>query len=161
MEKFYDYASKALKSYNTADHLVHMTYGVVKDPKLMLLAATHLKECFDDALSAFLYYDYYYKRISTFPQDFNSKLDLFKRFTCKRYGIPREVAQVILDVHKIHRDHKSSEMEFRRRNNFVIASKNYRLRTINSEKLKNFLVLSKPLLSKLSEVKKLNDRRIS
>jgi len=161
MEKFAEYSNKALKAYQTADHLVHMTYQVVQDPKIMLLATTHLHEAFENAISALLYYDYYFKRISTFPEKFSEKLDIFSRVTCRKYNIPREVIQVIMDVHNIFLDHKSSEMEFRRKNNFIIASKNYRLRTVNSEKLKNFLISSKPLLNKVSEVKRLNDKRIS
>ncbi len=159
MEKFYEYADQAIKSYNTADHMVHVTYNVVQDSKLLLLAATHLHTSLQNALSALLYYDYYYKRISIFPSDSTSKLDIFRRFTCKKYNIPREVVQLIMDINSIIKDHKSSEMEFRRRNQFIIASKNYKLRTINIEKLKNFLRISKPLLNKLREVQKLNDRR--
>lgn len=161
MEKFVEFSQKAVKSYQTADHMVHMTYTVVKDPKVLLLAITHLNEAFENAVSALIYYDYYYKRIQDFPSEFNSKLDIFRRFTCKKYGISREIVQAILDVKSIYQDHKSSEIEFRRRNSFIIASKNYKLRTINSEKLKNFLVLAKPLLSKVLEVQKINDRRIS
>ncbi len=141
--------------------MVHTTYQVVKDPKLMLLAITHLNESFENAISALIYYDYYFKRIQNFPKDYETKIDVFRRITCQRYNIPRQIVQTILDVKNIYQDHKSSEVEFRRRNNFVIASKNYRLRTINSEKLKNLLILAKPLISKVSEVKKLNDRRIS
>ena len=159
MEKFFEFAKQALKSYNTADHMVHVTYNVVKEPKLLMLAITHLDESLKNAISALLYYDYYYKRISIFPTDFTSKLDIFRRFICQKYAIPRGVVQLIQDIHNIVKDHKSSEMEFRRKNQFVIASKNYQLRTINIEKLKNFLNISKPLILKLTEVKKLNDRR--
>ena len=161
MEKFAEFSQKAVRSYQTADHMVHMTYTVVKDPKVLLLAITHLNESFENAVSALIYYDYYFKRIQNFPSEFKEKLDIFRRYTCNKYGIPRATVQAILDVKSIYLDHKSSEIEFRRRNSFVIASKNYKLRTINSEKLKSFLVLAKPLLSKVLEVKKINDRRIS
>jgi hypothetical protein len=161
MQKFLDYSQKASRSYTVADHMVFTTYNVVKDPKLLLLAATHLQESFDNAISALLYYDYYYKRISTFPSDFSQKLDLFRRYSCQKYNVPREIIQIIQDVRNIVRDHKKSEMEFRRKNKFIIASKNYRLRTLTIEKLKNFVLQSKPLISKVLEVKKLNDRRTS
>ncbi len=161
MEKFNEFSQKALKSYQIADHMVHVTYPVVKDPKVLLLAITHLNTALENAVSALIYYDYYFKRIQNFPSDFNTKLDIFRRYSCEKYGIPRESVQTILDVKSIYLDHKSSEIEFRRRNSFVIASKNYKLRTINNEKLKNFLILAKPLLSKVFEVKKINDRRTS
>ncbi|MDP3916837.1 MAG: hypothetical protein Q8Q42_00950 [Nanoarchaeota archaeon] len=161
MERFYDYVNKAIKSYTTADHMVHMTYQVVHDPKIMLLAATHLYESLENAVSAILYYDYYFKRIQLFPQDPASRLDIFTRYSCSRHNIPRETVRLIQDIRAIHSEHKSSEMEFRRKNSFIIATKNYRLRTLNSEKLKSFLNIAKPLISKIIEVKKLNDRRIS
>ncbi|MBT6941474.1 hypothetical protein HN992_03480 [Candidatus Woesearchaeota archaeon] len=160
MKQFYESVEKAIKSYQTADHLVHTTYLVVKDPKLMLLAAKHLRDFFDNGMSALIYYDYYYKRIPHLPKDFKDKIDLFRRFICDKYNMPRSIIQLILDLNNIYSEHKSSEIEFRRKNNFVIATKNYKLRTLNSEKLKNFLVLSKPLLIKITEVKKINDRRI-
>ncbi len=161
MQRFMEYAAKAARSYQIADHMVHTTYLVVHDPKLLLLAATHLNESFENAVSALLFYDYYFKRISQFPKDFGSKMDIFKRHTCIKYGIPRPVIQAIEDVREICIEHNQSEMEFRRKNNFIIASKNYRLRTINIDKLKSFLVSSKPLISKVQEVKRLNDKRIS
>jgi hypothetical protein len=161
MEKLNEFSQKASKSFQAADHMVNVTHPVVKDPKVLLLAITHLNNAFENAISALIYYDYHFKRIPNFPNDFGDKLDIFRRYTCTKYNIPRETVQTILDVKSIYQDHKSSEIEFRRRNNFVIASKNYRLRTINSEKLKRFLVLAKPLLTKVFEVKKLNDRRIN
>ena len=161
MQRFNEYADKAVRLYHTADHMTHMTYQVVHDPKVLLLAITHLNDSFENAISALLFYDYYFKRISLFPNDFTSKLDIFKRHTCAKYGIPRDIVQTIEDVREINIEHKQSEMEFRRKNNFIIASKNYRLRTINIEKLKSFLVSSKPLISKVQEVKRLNDKRIS
>jgi hypothetical protein len=159
MEKFFELAKQALKSYTVADHMVHVTYNVVKEPKLLMLATKHLDESLTHAISALIYYDYYYKRISEFPSNFTSKLDIFRRFTCQKYAIPRQVVQLIQDIHNIVKDHKSSEMEFRRKNQYVIASKSYQLRTINIEKLKSFLNISKTLITKLTEVKKLNDRR--
>ncbi len=160
MERFQLFTKKALKSYEVADHMVHMTYTVVKDPKIMLLAITHLQEACNQAIAALLYIDYYYKRLPSFPDDTKGRMDIFRRFTCQKYNIPREIIQVIEDINTINKEHKSSEMEFRRKNNFVIASKNYRLRTVNSEKLKNYLYSTKPLFSKLLEVKRLYDRRI-
>lgn len=161
MEKLNEFSQKAERSFQAADHMVNVTYPVVKDPKVLLLAITHLNNAFENAISALIYYDYHFKRIPNFPSEFGSKLDIFGRYTCAKYNVPRETVQAILDVKSIYQDHKSSEMEFRRKNNFVIASKNYRLRTINSEKLKRFITLAKPLLSKVIEVKRLNDRRIN
>ena len=161
MQKFYEYAEKAIKSYQNADHITNMTYPVLQDPKVLVLAITHLNESFENAILALLYYDYYFKRIFSLPEKFNEKLDIFKRYTCAKYNISREIVQTIEDVRVIYREHKASEMEFRRKNSFIIASRDYRLRAINIEKLKNFLISSKPLLSKVQEVKKINDKRIS
>tara|TARA_Y100000310_G_scaffold28141_1_gene26783 strand:+ start:391 stop:876 length:486 start_codon:yes stop_codon:yes gene_type:complete len=161
MEKFLEYVQSSLKSYSTADHMVYTTYNVVKDPKLLMVALKHLNTALENGVSALIHYDYYFKRISYFPSEFKDRLDIFRRFTCNKYNISRDVIQVIEDVRGIVRDHNSSEMEFRRRNQFVIASKNYRLRTVGIESLKKYLTLAKPLLSKVSEVKRLNDKRIS
>jgi len=153
MDRLKKYIDDANKAFNIADHMAHTTYNLIKDPKLILLGLTHLNTALDNGVSALLYYDYLFKRISFFPKEEASKMDIFKRITTRRYNIPREVVQAVMDVGEIMQDHKASEMEFRRKNKFIIASKNYRLRTLTIEKLKKFIQYSKPLIKRLNEIK--------
>tara|TARA_Y100000310_G_C20668017_1_gene808686 strand:+ start:1006 stop:1413 length:408 start_codon:yes stop_codon:yes gene_type:complete len=133
--------------------MAHTTYNLLKDPKLLLLATTHLNKAIESSISALLYHDFLFKRISRFPEDYSSKMDIFKRNTLNRYSLPRSVIPAIMEIREIVKDHQSSEMEFRRKNKFIIASKNFRLRALTIEKLKNLIKLTKPLINKVSEIK--------
>ena len=150
MEKLKEMVAKANKLYKTADHLAYMTYPLVRDTKLIITVVENLYASLVMTMDAFLYYDRLYKRISPVPENFHSKFETFKTKTAPRYGIGRESLLLMLDLRDIIKKRKESPMEFTRRDKYVIASHDYKLRLISIEKTKEYLADSKILIEKLN-----------
>jgi len=150
---------EANKAFETADHLTYVTYPLVNDLKLLLHIVDQLNLALSKGMDALLYYDYIYKRISNIPNDFNRKLDIFKNHTSRRYGISRETIVLISDVAEIINKRKEAPMEFSRKDKYVIAYENYRLKTITLDKVKSYLNEGKGFVKKLNEVLEASDRR--
>jgi len=150
--------SNALKDANRllriADHLTYVTYPLVKDNKLIIAIAESLNGAMIKAMDALLYYDRYYKRIMHFPSDFTSKFDIFKRNCAPRYNINREYLVLMQDLKELIEARKHSAMEFIRKDQYVITSNSYDIRTLNYQKVKEIVNKSKPFFEKVNFILK-------
>ncbi len=102
-------------------------------------------------MDSLLYYERYYKRLSFIPEDFQSRLELFKR-VAEKYNIDRESVQLIRDIKGICDFRAKSPMEFARRDKFIISDDEFKLKTINYEKIKDYLNKSKVFISKVNKI---------
>lgn len=152
MESVLTLVEKANKSLNTADHLTYITYPLLKDVKLIVTITENLYKSYVYAMDAFLTYERLYKRIPIFPEDFNSRFDIFKTKIVKRYNIDREHVLLMSDLKKIIDHRRKSPIEFIRKDKLVICSDNYKMRTINYDKIKDYLNKSKPFFTRLNRV---------
>ena len=152
MEKFTTYVAEANKAFNTADHLIYVTYPVLRDNKLLAIALEHLHTALLRGMAALLYYDVSYKRISVFPSEFTSQFRLFKESSAKRYGIGEDLCLVISDVAEMVQQRRQSPIEFSRKDTYVIASPTYKLRTLTIEKMKKYLGTTKTFMERVNHV---------
>jgi len=150
---------EANRAFETADHLAYVTYPVINDNKLTISIAENLFQALTKGMDAILYYDRLYKRIMFLPQEFNSKLELFKQSSAKRYNISRETIQLLKDFSEISSARKESPIEFSRKEKFVICSTNYKLRTLTIQKMKDAINQTKPFISTLNSIYNQNVRR--
>ena len=159
MEQFDSYVATANKAFKIADHLVYVTFPVVRDNKLMATALEQLFVALQSGMAALLYYDAAYKRISAFPTMFDKQLQIFKQFTCIRYQIGDGVCVLIRDVADFVRNRRESPVEFSRKDTYVIASQTYRLTTLTAEKMKRFILGAKEFLERVNEIHATSTRR--
>tara|TARA_Y100000034_G_C6661163_1_gene289856 strand:- start:120 stop:593 length:474 start_codon:yes stop_codon:yes gene_type:complete len=152
MENFKRMVVKANKLYQTADHLAYVTYPLVKDTKLIITIVENLYASLMMSMDAMLYYDRLYKRINPVPENFYSKFETFKTKTAPRYGIDAEKVLIITNMREIIKKRQESPMEFSRRNKYVIASQDYKLKTISIDATKKYLADSKIFLEKLNRI---------
>lgn len=143
---------RANKSFNTADHLTYITYPLLKDTKLVVTITENLYNAFVYGMDAFLAYERLYKRIHEIPEDFGSRLSVFKTKVVPRYNIEREHLLLMDDLKKIIDYRRKSPVEFIRKDKIVICSDNYKMRTINYDKIKEYLNKSKPFFTRLNKV---------
>lgn len=159
MEHFRNLVKEANKAFETADHLAYMTYPLVNDKKILMLIAEHVHKALLKGMEAFLYYDSLYKRISIMPTSFENQFSIFKNYTTRRYKLPSDVVVLIREIDDLIKHREMAPMEFTRRENYIIASNNYKLKTVSIEKVKRYVKETKYFLERLNEVLEESDRR--
>ena len=124
MESFHQLISEAKRSYDTADHLAYVTYPMIKEPKLIITIITHINNALLAAMQALLEHERLYKRISYIPEDFMTRIHILRQSVFPRYKM-YDYSKLILEIMNILNSHKSSNMEFIRRDKYFIYSNSY------------------------------------
>lgn len=157
MEKFLQFLQDAEKNIRTLDHLIYVTFPVVKDKRLLLKIIIETKTAITDCINAILQYEYLFKRIKLYNQP-QTNLKTFIEKSSKRYNITNREIKLILELFKLTEAHKKSPMEFVREGKIVIMSEKFQPHTITIEKTKEFLAIAKSILSKTKKTFKNNIR---
>jgi len=151
MEKFFENLEKSEKAIQTADHLLSVTYPLVKDKRLLLKILTEIKNGLASCMNAVLQYEYLHGRVRLSS---DSKLN-FKKFLekcCPRYNISETNVKKITKLFEIVKKHKASPFEFVKEDKVVILSENMASEIITLEKVKEFLDSSKIVLQKAKDI---------
>ena len=151
MEKFQELREQAKKKLQLADHILTMTYPLVKDSRLLIAAMENLFLAYSYGMSSVLYYERIFKRVPPFPDNFNIKFELFAKCASK-YDINEEYLKILKDIREIIVAHKKSPVEFRRKENFVICDGDYRIRTISPNEIKVYVEKAKLFIKNVSTI---------
>lgn len=143
---------EALRLLNTADHMAYMTYPMINDPKLLLTITKNLYNALLKSVEAVLVYEATYKRIPSFVNSYHDKVRMFKETCLDRYNLSRDGFLVLRDLKEILDEHSKSDVAFRRKDSFVICTDNFRLKTLNLTKVKDYIHKSKPFIEKASRL---------
>jgi len=147
MEKFLENILTAEKKIQTADHMIYVTFPLIKDKRLLLKITQEIKNAVTDCITSILQYEYLYKRINLYK---DSKLN-FKTFIEKcapRYRIKKEEINLILELFDFVEKHRKSPFEFVKDDKVVILSNGLKPKTLTVEKTKEFLIAVKNILRK-------------
>ena|SRR3989344_3753047 len=161
MEEIKMLIEEANRAFKTADHLTYTTYPLLKETKILILIIEQLYNSLSKGMEAVLEYDYLYKRIQQYPNDFQGRLHVFRNYSMNRYNFSRETAALLEEIHEIIIKRKTAPIEFPRKDKFVIASDTFRLKSISIDKVKQFVTQTKKFIDKLNEVYRASDRRFS
>lgn len=146
---------EAEKKIQTADHMIYVTFPLIKDKRLLLKILQEIKNSVTNCINSILQYEYLYKRITLYK---NPKLN-FKIFTEKcapRYKITKEEINLILELFDFMEKHRESPFEFTKDDKVVILSNGLKPKTLTVEKTKEFLIIVKDILRKTHETFKRN-----
>ena len=158
MEKFLENIIAAEKKIQTADHLIYITFPLIKDKRLLLKILQEIKNAAVNCISSILQYEYLYKRISLY-KDSKSNFRTFIEKCTPRYQITKEEINLILELFDFIEKHKESPFEFIKDDKVVILSNGLKPKTLTVEKIKEFLILIKNILRKTREVFKENSEK--
>ncbi len=147
MEKFLESLIEAEKIIQTADHMIYMTFPLIKDKKLLLKTLSETKIAVTKCINSILQYEYLYKRITLFKES-KTNFRIFKEKCAQKYKITDKEINLILELFELAEKHKKSPMEFVRKEKIVILSENSVPETLTFEKSKEFLILAKSILRK-------------
>ena len=157
MEQFQVFREKAQTKLKIADHMLTMTYPLVKDTKLLLVIMKNLFLSLTYAMSSILYYERLFKRIPLFSDNFESKFSIFKEKCINKYDIPQEYVRLLQNVKSTMMEHKKSPIEFERKGTFVICSDSYKLRTISTSQIKDYIAKTKEFIQISSNITHKNE----
>jgi hypothetical protein len=146
-EKHIENLQKAIKNIRIADHMIYVTYPVIKDKRLLLKALDGVYDSIVCIINAILQYDFLYKRISL-TNDPKQNFDIFLNKCAKRYNLSEDEVNDIIELLTLIENHKKSSMEFLRKDKIVIMSESLKTTVVDSERLKKYLNLSKNLVNK-------------
>lgn len=151
MEKFQELRDTAKKKLQLADHILTMTYPVVRDSKLLLAVIENLFLSLTNAMGSVLYYERTFKRVPPFQDNFSSKFNLFKEYANKK-EINQDYIHMIQNIKNIIIQHKKSPVEFARKDQFVICNGNYKMQTLSVNELKTYIEKAKTFLTHTSSI---------
>ena len=150
MEKFLENILEAEKNLRTIDHIIYVTFPLIKDKRLLLKVIQEIKDVVTNCITSILQYEYLYKRISLY-RDSRENLKTFTEKCAQRYNIGKDEIRLILELFKFVENHKKSPFEFVKDEKIVILSENSKPTTMTLEKTKEFLITAKDILKKTKE----------
>ncbi len=158
MEKFIEYLEEAGKRIAIADHLLYVTFPLVKDKKLLLKILEEINSGITSCLNSILQYEYLFKKIRLSP-DPKQNLEVFKQKCAPRFLITQSEVKSIIELFEIIKVHKKSPFEFVKDEKIVILSETMNQKVINLDKAKEFLASAKSIFEKTKKVIKSNFSR--
>lgn len=132
-----------------ADHMLIMTYKQLKDPKILVAVLDNLHSGISAALTVVLTKERDYKRIPAYPETIEGKMKVFREKLLAKTNLKDAQFKDMCEIVEMYREHKNSDIEFARKQQFVIAGKDYRLKTLSEDKLKKFISSAKITLQTL------------
>ncbi|MBR9693204.1 hypothetical protein GOV07_04745 [Candidatus Woesearchaeota archaeon] len=161
MDSFIAASDVARKKTRVADHILTQTYPLVKDPKLLIAVLQNLYDAVGMGIEALLEYEASRDRLPTLPETFDARLVLFRQHLVPRYDMPAEFLRFVGELRETINEHRKSPVEFIRRGEFVICDEGYRIRTLNTEQLKRYLLKTKAFIGFMEEKVNRNDAIIA
>jgi len=153
VEKFLEYLKTAEEKIQTVDHMIYITFPLIKDKRLLLKILSEMNFIVLNTINSILQYEYLYKRIDL-TQDAKTNLRIFINQCAPRYQITEQEIKLILELIDLADKHKKSPFEFIKEEKVVILSENLKPATITLDKTKEFLLVNKIILKKTRETMK-------
>jgi len=155
MEKFLENIIAAEKKIQIVDHMIYVTFPLIKDKRLLLKILQEIKNAVMGCISSILHYEYLYKRITLYKNP-KSNFKIFIEKCTPRYQITKEEINLILELFDFIEKHRESPFEFIKDDKVIILSNDLNPKTLTIEKTKEFLILVKNILRKTREAFKRN-----
>jgi len=152
MERYQELRESSKKNLSIADHMLTMTYPLLKDSKLLPVVLDNIFLALTNSIGALLYYDRLYKRVPPFQNNFTSKFNMFQAKVVGRYKIPKEYVAFIQQVKDILLQHKKSPVEFARQGAFVICDSDYKMKSLTVEQMREYLLKTKDFVIKMEKI---------
>ncbi|PIU76254.1 hypothetical protein COS75_00075 [Candidatus Pacearchaeota archaeon CG06_land_8_20_14_3_00_35_12] len=149
MEQYEQFLAEANKSFRRADHMLYITYPIVKEKRLLIKILEEIYLSMKGIVNGILHYDYAFKRIQIYKES-SMNMELFKNVCAARYSITPEQVNLILEIFNLMKEHKDSPLEFMRRDKVVIMTNNMHVESISVDKLKEYLYAVKDIYQKAS-----------
>lgn len=143
---------EAQQHYDAASYLLHRTYLLAKDPKLLLGIIDRLAKSLEAAMDAVLEHDRQLQLIPASSKTFQDRYLLFQTRSAKRYHFPPEPMLLLQQLREILELHQKSPTEFRRRGQLVMANRDFQLRRLTPVEVSGYLQQTGLFLKSVSKI---------
>ena len=143
---------KARRYLQIADHLVNMTYKILKESKLLLSSLENIFLALTNAMTSLLNQEAKLKKIPQFNNDFDSRFKAFKNYHLKKRNFDIENIYMIKEIKETLIAHKKSSMEFTRQDRLVICSDNYNMKVVTAKTIKDYLSKAKLFIEDMDKL---------
>ena len=151
MEKFLENLALAEKTIHATDHMIYVTFPLIKDKRLLFKILQDMKNAIALCINSILQYEYLYKRIKLY-KDSRLNFKIFIERCVPRYNITKEEMNLVLDLFDFVEKHKESPFEFVKDEKIVVLSNGLKPRIMTVEKTKEFMMAAKSILRKTREI---------
>ncbi|PIN77934.1 hypothetical protein COV15_00975 [Candidatus Woesearchaeota archaeon CG10_big_fil_rev_8_21_14_0_10_34_12] len=138
---------EALKHLKIADHLLYITYPLIKEKKILFKVLNEIYLVIYTTINSVLQYESFMKRIHIY-RDSKTNFETFLRKCAENYDLTGEQLAAIISVFKLADAHKQSPFEFTKKDKLVIMSNSLGIETITIDKIKNYIIITKDFLTK-------------
>jgi hypothetical protein len=156
MERYETLLEQAKNKFKSADYILHQTYPVIQEPKLLLTIAENLLGAVHLAISSLLQHERQYKRVPPVTESLIGQLPVFERCVT-RYKLEKKYVDIAKELHEIITAHQKSPVEFRRKDQFVICYEDYKIKTVTLEELKQHVDIARSLLEDVTKLISTNE----
>jgi hypothetical protein len=154
MESFQAYKLNAEQKVKIADHLLSTTYNLVKEPKLLISVVENLFLALDLIITGLLEYEKSLKAITSYSENFDSRMDIFRRKIMTKYGVGKDFMDFVLELKAYVDQHKRSSTEFSKKGKFVISDNDFNIKTLSVEDVRKRVTKTRHYIEELYKITK-------
>lgn len=151
-ERYQELLDAAKKEIELADHLIYVTYPMIKETKFMLAISEHVIKAANQALHALLEFEHTYKRVEMFSTNFAVMISVYRNKIEQFYNFDQKFYRLLSKLQEIQRMGAESAVRFKRGERYVLAGHDYRLTTIDYESVKRYSNLTKSFVGKVDAI---------
>lgn len=157
MEDYAAAAKHAERRINIADHMLSVTYPLIRDPKLLLAILKNIFSAYKAGITAIVFKDRALKKIPPIGNCFESVYNIFKQYSILRHKLKKNILLEFEKIREILDEQEKSTVQFSREDRLVFCSDTYRLKTLAVAELKKMLSKAKLFIGEMSSILSLNE----
>jgi len=146
----------AKKEIEIGDHLLYMTYPMIKETKFLLAITDHIIKSGRAALQALLEYERFYKRIDAYPKNFALEISIFRQKLEQRYNFDPVYYRLLNKLLEVYKFDKNSTVRFKRGDKYILTSSNYDMTVLDVNSVKRYSSVTRKFIETVRQVIKGN-----
>jgi len=152
MENYHELINKAQREIDSSDHLLFVTYNIVKDSKFVFSVTNQLIDAVKYALEALLEFERKSKLIEPYPKQFNFMVETFKKKVAERREFDVKTTNFLNKLVSMEQTIDSSSINFRRGDTYVLADEDFGTKSIELQTIKAYFSSAQEFVSKVGEI---------
>ncbi len=143
---------QARKEIELADHLLYVTYPIIKEMKFLISISEHISKAAFAAMEGLLEFERHYKRLEPFSRNFGMMLSTYRQKVEPFYGFDPKFYSLLKKLNEIRKLGANANVAFRRGERYVLANTDFKLTTIDVESIKRYNNIAKRFVEKAERI---------
>lgn len=146
MEKYHKLYSRAKREIEITHHLLFVTFPLLKETKFLTSITNHIVKSAQLGLNALLEYKKHYKEIDPYPDNFATRIHIYKTKLEKDLNFDQKYARLLTQLLEIERFEKDSKVRFKRKEAYIFTRDDFSIMTLDKDKVKRYANLTKKFI---------------